>query len=203
VRTRPCADADGPGNVILGILSDTHGFDQRAACAVALLERLGAEAFVHCGDIGGEAVLDELAGRQAWFVPGNIDGLDPTLMHYAKSLGLHIPDAIPLEIEIAGRRIAVYHGHEPHFNRLVRALRQRDLAAFESMTHGLDYLLYGHAHVATETRIGHVRMINPGALERARPHTVATLDLARDALGFWQVDELAEPTEPPRPFTPR
>lgn len=189
--------------MILGILSDTHGFRQRTASAIALLERVGAEAFVHCGDIGGEAVLDELAGRQAWFVPGNIDGLNPTLMHRAASLGLRIPDAIPLEIEIAGRTIAVYHGHEPHFNRLIRAIRHQDLAAFESMTRGFDYLLYGHTHVAAETRIGHVRMINPGALERARPRTVATLDLARDALRFWQVDELAEPTEPPRPFTPR
>lgn len=189
--------------MILGILSDTHGFDQRATCAVALLERLGAEAFVHCGDIGGEAVLDELAGRQTWLVPGNIDAPNLTLMHYAESLGLHMPDAIPLEIEIAGRTIAVYHGHEPHFNRLIRALRHHDLAAFESLTRGLDYLLYGHAHVAAETRIGQVRMINPGALERARRYTVATLDLARDTLRFWQVDELADPSDPPRPFTPR
>ena len=67
---------DGPGNVILGILSDTHGFHQRTAHAIALLEQLGASAFVHCGDIGGEAVLDELAGRKAWVVPGNVDALD-------------------------------------------------------------------------------------------------------------------------------
>lgn len=189
--------------MILGILSDTHGFRQRAASAIALLEQVGAEAFVHCGDIGGEAVLDELAGRQAWLVPGNIDAPNLTLMGYAESLELHIPDTIPLRIEIAGRTLAVYHGHEPHFNRLVHAIRHHNLDAFASLTRGLDYVLYGHTHAAAEARVGHVRMINSGALERARPHTVATLDLAHDALKFWQLDGSAGATGTPRPFTPR
>ncbi len=189
--------------MILGILSDTHGFHERAARAIKLLEQMGAEAFVHCGDVGGEAVLNELAGRRAWFVLGNTDALDPTLMRYARSLGLHTPDAIPLQIEIAGRAIAVYHGHEAHFNHMVRALQHHDLAAIKSMTRGLDYILHGHTHMAADVRLGHVRMINPGALERSRPHTVATLDLARDALKFWQVDESVDAAEPPRAFTPR
>ena len=188
--------------MILGILSDTHGFRQRTASAIALLERVGAEAFVHCGDIGGEAVLDELAGRQAWLVPGNIDALNLTLMDYAESLELHISDTIPLRIELAGRTLAVYHGHEPHFNRLVHAIRDQDLADFASLTRGLDYVLYGHMHKPAEARLAHVRMISPGALERARPHTVATLDLAHDALEFWQIDASAGATGAPRPFTP-
>jgi putative phosphoesterase len=189
--------------VILGILSDTHGFHQRTAHAITLLEQLGAEAFVHCGDIGGEAVLDELAGRRAWIVPGNVDALDPALMCYAESLGLQIADTIPLKIEIAGRAIGVYHGHEPSFSRLARAIRQGDLLAFAGMTAGLDYILYGHVHKPADARVGRVRLINAGALERARPRTVATLDPAGDKLKFWQVDELVDPTEPPSPFTPR
>ena len=44
-------------------------------------------------------------------------------------------------------------------------------------------------------------MINPGALERAFPYTVATLDLARDELRFWQVDENAPPDAAPLPYT--
>ena len=51
--------------MILGILSDTHGHARRTAAAVRLLQQLGAEAFVHCGDVGSPDVLDELAGRRA------------------------------------------------------------------------------------------------------------------------------------------
>jgi putative phosphoesterase len=190
-------------NVILGILSDTHGYQQRAAQAICLLEQLGATAFVHCGDIGGEAVLDELAGRQAWLVPGNVDALDPTLMDYGAALGLSVPEEIPLQIEIAGRRLAVYHGHEAGFERLIRAVRHHDRATFARLTRRLDYVLYGHLHKPADARVDRVRLINPGALERTRPYTVATLDLAHDALRFWRVDEQAAPAAAPRPFTPR
>jgi len=40
-----------------------------------------------------------------------------------------------------------------------------------------DYLFYGHSHVASEHRTGPTRIINPGALHRARPKTFAVLDL--------------------------
>ena len=40
-----------------------------------------------------------------------------------------------------------------------------------------DYLLQGHTHVPHDQRIGRTRLINPGALHRARTKTVATLDL--------------------------
>lgn len=189
--------------MILGILSDTHGFRERTARAISVLEQLGAEAFVHCGDVGSRKVLGELSGRQTWLVPGNVDALSPTLMSHAESLGLHTPDTIPLRIEIAGRTLAVYHGHESHFNRLLHAIRHNDLAAFTHLTSGLDYVLYGHTHRPSAARVAHVRLINPGALERVRPYTVATLDLTSDALKFWQVDESAAPTSAPRPFTPR
>jgi predicted phosphodiesterase len=67
----------------------------------------------------------------------------------------------------------------------------------------VDYIIHGHTHRAAHVRIDHVRLINPGALERARPRTVATLDVANDALDFWRVDEHAETGDPPRPFLPR
>lgn len=189
--------------MILGLLSDTHGREERTGCALGLLEQRGAEAFVHCGDIGGEAVLDQFAGRRTWFVWGNTDAGDPGLERYATSLGLTVPRTSPVQIEIGGRVLAVYHGHEGHFHQLMRRIQTRDLAAFEQLTRGWDYILYGHTHCAADMRVRHVRLINPGALERARPHTVATLDLARDVLEFWRVDEHDEPGRPPLRFEPR
>ena len=43
-----------------------------------------------------------------------------------------------------------------------------------------DYLLLGHSHARRDERIGATRYINAGALHRARPWTVALLDLAKD-----------------------
>lgn len=188
--------------MIIGLLSDTHGRHQRAACALALLERLGAEAFVHCGDVGGARVLDELVGRRVWFVWGNIDAADPSLARYAQALGLTAPRTVPVRFEISGRSIALYHGHEPPFRRLIRCLSIGDQATAAALTSDTQYIIHGHTHRATDTRAGEARLINPGALERARVYTVATLDVSRDALCFWQVDEHASANEPPRPFAP-
>jgi putative phosphoesterase len=189
--------------VILGLLSDTHGRYERTAVAIALLERLGAEAFVHCGDVGGEAVFEQFAGRRAWFVWGNTDFPSAALERYVESLGLTLPPVSPLQIEIDGREIAVYHGQERHFHHIIRKIQDHDLAAFRKLTGGVDYIIHGHTHRASHVRIDHVQLINPGALERARPHTVATLDVAHDALEFWHVDEHAATGDPPRPFLPR
>src|SRR5262245_56050038 len=107
--------------MILGVLSDTHGRAARLRCAMQLLKSRGATAFIHCGDLGVEAVITELAAGamdefghpHAWFVWGNTDPRDPHLEMFAKNLGLPLPPRIlPLRIELAGRRIAVFHGHE-------------------------------------------------------------------------------------------
>ena len=50
-----------------------------------------------------------------------------------------------------------------------------------------DYLLFGHAHMATDRRDGSVRRINPGALHRADSFTVALLDLEADEVRFLNV----------------
>jgi predicted phosphodiesterase len=39
-------------------------------------------------------------------------------------------------------------------------------------------VFYGHTHQAAEHRTGKTRVINPGALHRARPKTFVVLDLA-------------------------
>ena len=75
---------------------------------------------------------------------------------------------------MSGKSIQVFHGHEPEFRRALRNPRA-------------DYILHGHTHVPRDERIGGARVINPGALHRARTYTVATLDLDRDALRFHEI----------------
>jgi predicted phosphodiesterase len=41
-----------------------------------------------------------------------------------------------------------------------------------------DFVFHGHTHVAAERQTGPTRVVNPGALHRANPKTLAVLDLA-------------------------
>lgn len=184
----------------LGILADTHGDTRRTAAAVRLLRQVGAEALVHCGDIGGAGVIDELAGRTAWLVYGNTDYPDGRLEQYAASLGVQLVPQAPARLELDGRVILAFHGCEPEYEQLLAATARRG-GGRPSSDH-VEYVLHGHTHVARDVRIGGRRFVNPGALHRAAVHTVATLDLATDAVAFWQV-ELGARGAAPRQYEPQ
>ena len=160
--------------MLIGLLSDSHGDAAAVRRAFELLDELGAEAFFHCGDVGGQSVLDQFVGRRIWFVWGNTDWAGPGTKTFLETTGLPLP-RVPLRVRLAGKAIAMCHGHERAFVKLSRSP-------------DCDYLLSGHTHVRSDTRVGSCRLINPGALRRARPKTVATVDLARDALTFHEID---------------
>lgn len=175
--------------MILGILSDTHGRADLAAAALRTLKASGANAFVHCGDIGGPSVFDALAGNRVWFVWGNSDEPGPRLTEYVRTLGLPLPESVPLVLTPEGRRLAVFHGHERRFGRIAEVILQGgDAAALDGYLAGCHYLLYGHTHSASDVRVGQVRCINSGALHRVATRSVATLDLQHDVLRFWEVE---------------
>jgi putative phosphoesterase len=157
--------------VLLGILSDTHGRRDAARAAVELLRSRGAKYLIHCGDVGGEEILDLLAGDDppAAFVWGNNDFDRDDLARYARSVGVNCLETFG-SLTLDGKTIAVTHGD------LARPVR-KVLAAQDH-----DYLLVGHSHVPSDQRVGWVRVINPGALHRAAAKTVALLDLATDRL---------------------
>lgn len=159
--------------VKLGIMSDSHGRVALVRAALGLLDEAGAEGIVHCGDVGGLAVLEELAGRRCWFVWGNADLPGPGWRAEVQALGLPWPQG-PLTLELAGKRIAVYHGHEPGFAQVLQAAEH-------------DYLLRGHTHQREDHRVGRMRVINPGALRRGWTKSVALLDLDSDLLRFMDV----------------
>jgi len=158
----------------IGILSDSHGDWDITETAVRLLLDHGARRLVHCGDICDERVLNALAGHDAVFVWGNCDLPGPAMRKYVAALNLPWPQA-PVTLTANRKRILAFHGHEPAF----RARQGFDTA---------DYVLHGHTHVAADRQEGNCRLINPGALHRARMHTVAILDPVEDDVTFYQVE---------------
>ena len=159
--------------MLIGILSDTHNRLDRTIAAVAILQNAGAEALIHCGDLTGPDIVHACGILPATFVLGNNDFDVPILKRAVADVGGTFLGEGGV-VTLAGKRLAVTHGH---MTKDVRSL----LAA------NPDYLFYGHSHLADDSRSGSIRQINPGALHRADEYTVALLDLARDELRFLRV----------------
>lgn len=161
---------------MIGIVSDTHGNTDNAAQALDLLRERDIETVIHCGDIGGAAVVALFAGFDTWFVLGNVDRDYQLLADAVRNVCGAGRLAQTHRLEIGGKRIAVCHGHTEEFDRLRRA-------------EDIDYLLYGHTHRRRDERLGEMRVINPGALGglRWQSRSFAILDEQSEEL---QVVEL-------------
>ena len=124
---------------VIGLISDTHGM-LRPSVHTALA---GVELILHAGDVGGDAILDELSLiAPVKAVYGNTDSFgDPRLRG-------------SLDEFISGLRIHVSHGHEvgpPTPAKLLEA-------------YPADVIVYGHTHKQLITRAADGRLVvNPGA----------------------------------------
>jgi putative phosphoesterase len=167
----------------VGIISDTHDQLERTRQAVALLRSAGAACLIHCGDYTTPAIIAACTLQPGYFVFGNNDADNVPALRRAMEAIHGVCLEWAAEVTLAGKRIAVTHGH---MHKDVRAL----LAAEP------DYLLSGHSHVAADHREGKTRRINPGALYRAHEYTVALLDLPTDRLEFLSVPPLARADRP-------
>jgi putative phosphoesterase len=148
----------------LGVISDTHGHVQRTRPAVRMFESLEVDAVLHCGDIGSLAVVELFAAWPAHFVFGNCDYDTKQLAAGIRKAGQTCHELFG-DLEFEGVRVALLHSHE----------RQR----FREAVDGGDYDLvcYGHTHVAAIDRRGGTLVLNPGAVYRANPLSVAVVEL--------------------------
>lgn len=123
----------------IGLISDTHGM-VRPSVHTALA---GVELILHAGDVGGDAILDELALiAPVKAVYGNTDTPgDPRLR-------------ASLRETIGGLRIHVSHGHEVGSPTPEKLLER----------HSEDVIIYGHTHKPLIARADGGRLVvNPGA----------------------------------------
>jgi putative phosphoesterase len=148
----------------LGIISDTHGHVEQTRPAVRMFESLKIDAVLHCGDVGSPAVVELFAAWPAHFVFGNCDY---DLENFAAAIHQVGQTCHGLfgHLELDGVRIALLHSHE----------RRRFRQAIDCGDYRL--VCYGHTHVAAIDRRGETLVVNPGAIYRATPHSVAVVDL--------------------------
>jgi putative phosphoesterase len=148
----------------LGIISDTHGHVELTRPAVRMFESLDVGAVLHCGDIGSLAVVELFALWPTHFVFGNCDYDHAQLAAGIERAGQSCHGLFG-ELEFEGVRIALLHSHER------RRFRDTiDCGEFR-------LVCYGHTHVAAIDHHGKTVVLNPGAIYRATPHSVAIVDL--------------------------
>lgn len=123
---------------VIGLISDTHGM-VRASVHGALA---GVELILHAGDVGGDAILDELEViAPVLAVYGNTDvPFDPRL-------------AASIDREFGGVRVHVSHGHE-----LGSPTPEKLLERYPA-----DVIVYGHTHKQLVVRADGRLVVNPGA----------------------------------------
>ena len=164
----------------VGIVSDSHGDAGRLRSALRVLAERGADAIVHCGDVGSIQCVRALgaAGAAAYLVLGNMDRHARELAGAARDCGVNLHWEV-VEVEIAeGRHLAATHGHDAAILRELIAEGQ------------FPYVCHGHTHEVRDERVGKTRVINPGALRHSkhpRRPTVALLDTQTDTLEFIDV----------------
>jgi uncharacterized protein len=148
----------------IGVISDTHGNVASAQAAVRMLESLEVKAVLHAGDIGSIAITKLLAAWPAHFVFGNCDHDHDVLRAGIEQAGL-VCHGLFGDLSLAGRCIALIHSHDARLFRHVCTSGEYDLVC------------YGHTHVAEQHREGKTLILNPGALHRANPHSLAVVEL--------------------------
>ena len=123
---------------VVGLISDTHG-QLRAEVHDALA---GVDLILHAGDVGGDAILDELQLiAPVMAVRGNTDAPGQPRL------------AARIDRAFGALRVHVSHGHE-----LGSPTPAALLAAYDA-----DVIVYGHTHKALVVNAEGRWVVNPGA----------------------------------------
>jgi putative phosphoesterase len=148
----------------IGIISDTHSRYATVEKALSLLQARNVNYLIHCGDIEDSETVWLFQGFTVHFVLGNCDYERTELRQAMYGIGATLHEGCGV-LELDGQKLAFTHGDD---RALMHDLLQSD---------AFDYLFHGHTHQAVDKRQGRTRIINPGALHRARPKTLLILDL--------------------------
>ena len=144
------------GVMLIGVVSDTHGFyDPRVP---PLLE--GVEHILHAGDIGKGRIIEQLSGiAPVTAVRGNND---------RQGTESEFPEIETLNL--GGCRIYLTH--------IVKVPKDGDTAGLAVYwEHGAHAVVFGHSHMALHESRGGVTFFNPGAAGKRRFKVVPSIGL--------------------------
>ncbi len=146
----------------LGIISDTHDNQEATKKAVEFFKNREIKTLIHAGDIIAPFTAKLLKDFEIYAVFGNNDG-----ERFLLSRTINIKDF--QYIEIANRRIAVYHGT---LENITEALIKSE---------EYDVVVTGHTHRALIEKHGKTLHINPGEAcgYLTNKRTIAILDLEK------------------------
>jgi putative phosphoesterase len=150
--------------MLIGVVSDTHGHAEFARDAARMLESFDVAAVLHCGDIGSPEIIPVFQKWPTHFVFGNVDYDQATLRRAILAAGQTCHDRFG-SLTLGSTRIALLHSD--------------DAQAFDAAVNSGKYQMvcYGHTHVARQEWKGDTLVLNPGALYRATPHSIAVVEL--------------------------
>ncbi|MDD3277176.1 MAG: YfcE family phosphodiesterase [Kiritimatiellales bacterium] len=163
----------------IGIISDTHGQVDLALAASREFIFRAVDAVIHCGDIGSDMVLTEMAALfdaldiPIYAVLGNCD-IQHEMDYFEEVPGVNLMGRVA-HLTLANRKIAVLHSDdEAHFEALV-----------QSNTY--DYVFFGHSHTRRNDQIERTRVVNPGSAGRGMHPSCAIVNLVEDDVTFFTI----------------
>jgi putative phosphoesterase len=148
---------------MLGVMSNSSGRADAVSAAIDVFAASGCGLVVHCGDVGGRHVLDQLARLGGVFVWGDRDNDRMGLLRYGHSIGVDCFGVIGF-FEWEEKKICVLHGDDKKVIRQITDEQQ------------YDYLLLGHDFTPEDRTVGRTRVLNPGPIFGGSSPSAVLLD---------------------------
>jgi len=158
----------------IAILSDTHSRELTIRKTLDLIAARGVELLLHCGDIE-DASMIPLFPANTHFVFGNCDSDRDGIRREVEKSGATLHESFG-HVSLGGLNLGFVHGDD---GRMLFDLIQSE---------AFDFVFHGHTHQIRDEQIGPTRVINPGALHRARVKNFAILDVAKKSIEWVEVE---------------
>lgn len=170
-----CTRTIDPKNHKLGLVSDTHDHLERTQKAVRFFQNQGIHTVLHAGDVTDRRTLKIFAGMEFYLALGNADDGDE-LRQASLNLSLHPPKEY-FCISIGNINIFLMHGYS------------EQVPIFRQICNSNQYamIIKGHTHFRENYQRGHLRVINPGALNNAEDYSIAILDTTSHEVAFHHI----------------
>lgn len=156
----------------IAVVSDTHGHVGNTVQAIGRIADEDVELVLHCGDVGSVGILPLFADWPLHFVFGNVDVFDVEALHRTAAEFSQTCHDRFADLVLDGVRVAMLHGDDG----------RRLSETIEAGNH--DLVCFGHTHCMEHRRAGTTTVLNPGALFRARPHSLAIVTLPEISVEF-------------------